>query len=294
MALDGDRIRKTARKLRKILKKAPKCASAEQVHKLRTNIRRLETAFDTLRPDPKRDERRLLRELGRVRKRAGKIRDMDVLTAAALSVRTARDGQKPDPEQDCAVQLLHYLGAQRYKQARRLHADLRKVGKGLGRRTESISERLVKKMVDRSDAGEKDQPEASAESMAKAIQVATELSQPPSLNHKNLHPYRIKVKELRDVLRLAKKPGNAEFVETLGEVKDAIGEWHDWEELVSIAGEVLEHGVRCALIAKLKEVSSEKYDRALAVTSKMRKHLVHARDREKSDPILMAKAAVSS
>jgi CHAD domain-containing protein len=276
------------------MKKAPKCASAEQVHKLRTDIRRLEAAFDTLRPDPKHDERRLLRELGKIRKRAGKIRDMDVLTAAVLSVRTARDGQKPDPEQDCTVQLLHYLGAQRYKQALRLHDDLRKDGKGLGRRTESISERLVKKIEDRSDEAAKDQPEVSAESMATAIQLATELSQPPSLNHKNLHPYRIKVKEFRDLLRLAKKPGNTEFVETLGEVKDAIGEWHDWEELVSIAGEVLEHGARCALITKLKEVSSEKYDRALAITSKMRKRFVQARGGEETNPVLMAKAAVSS
>jgi hypothetical protein len=36
-----DRIRKTARKLRKILKNAPKRPTAEQTHHLRTNIRRL-------------------------------------------------------------------------------------------------------------------------------------------------------------------------------------------------------------------------------------------------------------
>ena len=84
------------------------------------------------------------------------------------------------------------------------------------------------------------------------------------------------------------------LVETLGEVKDAIGEWHDWEELASIAGEVLEHGSRCGLIAKLKEVASQKYDQALSMTSKMRKRFVRARDGEKTDPVLMAKAAVSS
>jgi len=119
VALDANRIRKTVRKLRTFMKKAPKRATVEQVHRLRTDIRRLEAAFGTLSPNPGRSERHLLRDLGRIRKRAGKIRDMDVLTAATSSVRVVE-------EKDCAVQLLQYLVAQRYKHARRLHAAMRK------------------------------------------------------------------------------------------------------------------------------------------------------------------------
>jgi hypothetical protein len=43
-------------------------------------------------------EKRLLRDLARLRKLAGKIQDMDVFTACALTVHV-------DGEQDCAVRL---------------------------------------------------------------------------------------------------------------------------------------------------------------------------------------------
>ena len=57
MALDANRIRKTVRKLRTVMKKAPKRATVEQVHRLRTDIRRLEAAFETLSPNPRRSGR---------------------------------------------------------------------------------------------------------------------------------------------------------------------------------------------------------------------------------------------
>lgn len=49
--------------------------------------------------------------VSKLRKRAGKIRDMDVLTAHAASVELAHD------ENYCSVALLEYLGAQRLKHA---------------------------------------------------------------------------------------------------------------------------------------------------------------------------------
>ena len=60
------------------------------------------------------------------------------------------------------------------------------------------------------------------------------LKRPVRLNRNNLHPYRLKVKELRNVLQLSNRADDIEFVEKLGQVKDAIGDWHDWEELVRI------------------------------------------------------------
>jgi CHAD domain-containing protein len=51
----------------------------------------------------------------------------------------------------------------------------------------------------------------------------------------------LKIKELRYVLEMADGPRNQEFIDRLGEIKDAIGEWHDWEELIAITVEVLDH-----------------------------------------------------
>jgi hypothetical protein len=74
----------------------------------------------------KRNERRLLRHLARIRKRAGKIRDLDVLTGYACTVQV-------DQECDCLVQLLEYLGAGHYRRAEQLHALVRKYGAELRR-----------------------------------------------------------------------------------------------------------------------------------------------------------------
>lgn len=286
MALDADRIRKTARKLRKFMKKAPKRPTPEQVHDLRTNIRRFEAASEALNPEPGRKDRRVLRDLRRIRKRAGKVRDMDVLTADFASLRLPQ-------EQDCAVQLLHFLGAKRYKHAGRLRDALHEQGKNLGRSLKDYSARLARRIPDSDeDSGNLQPPAAGA--AAGAIHLAGELAKPTNLNHNNLHPYRLKVKELRDVLRLAEKPANPKFIDALGEVKDAIGDWHDWEQLASIAARVLHHGGNCKLLPKLKEVTQEKYQRAFSLAGKMRKHFLVSRDHKLPPPVLVATARIAS
>ena len=64
-------------------------------------------------------------------------------------------------------------------------------------------------------------------------------------------------------------PDHPKFVDDVGEAKDAIGEWHDWEELVAIASEVLDHG-NCKLMRKLKETADTKYAHAHRVAERLR------------------------
>jgi CHAD domain-containing protein len=78
------------------------------------------------------------------------------------------------------------------------------------------------------------------------------------------------VKELRYVLQTAEGDANKRFVEALGATKDAIGEWHDWEELIAIAEEVLDKEPGCPLLTELRRISREKYDLAVSATTKMR------------------------
>src|SRR4026207_1585175 len=112
MSLDSNRLTKSVKKLRKFLKQASNTPRPEEVHSFRTHARRLEATLEALGLDSE-DNGRRLRDLVRLRKRAGKVRDMDVLTADALTVRL-------DDEQNCSVQLLEYLGAERYRQAKKL------------------------------------------------------------------------------------------------------------------------------------------------------------------------------
>ena len=90
----------------------------EKVHDLRTSTRRFEAMFEALSLDAQGISKSTVKNLARFRKRAGKVRDMDVLTGYAATVRRQRG------EEECAVQLLEFLGARRRKFAKKLYADL--------------------------------------------------------------------------------------------------------------------------------------------------------------------------
>jgi CHAD domain-containing protein len=103
--------------------------------------------------------------------------------------------------------------------------------------------------------------------------LSNELAAPATLNRKNLHAYRLKIKELRYVLEMADDRGYRDFIDKLSSVKDAIGEWHDWEELIAITEDVLDHKANCRLLREVKAITVHKYENALSLTNKMRERL---------------------
>jgi len=290
MPVNVDRIQKSVRKIRKFVKKAPTQPTPEQVHDLRTNTRKLESALHALSLDSNRNEQRLLKSVKRIRKRAGKIRDMDVLTAHVCSVKLNGEG-------DCEVQLLEHLGARRQKYAKKLHSSVLNESAGLKK---TLQREVAELDVLRQDS----KPEqAAAQAGAHALELASHPADPPRLNRTNLHPYRLKVKELRYVLQMAENNGQAGFVKDLDKVKDSIGEWHDWEELIAIAADVLDHGSGCRLQQELKRISESKYEHALALATKLRKTYLKAEQKKSrtadagqqfSRPVLVATAALTS
>src|SRR5262249_12327525 len=114
---------------------------------------------------------------------------------------------------------------------------------------------------------------------------------------------RLRVKELRNVLQLSDQAGDQEFVEKLGEVKDVIGEWHDWKELTAIAVQLLDHGESCNLRKRLHLNSKSALGRALIITNGVRdKYLKSARPKHRprnskfaalSGPVLRATSAIA-
>jgi CHAD domain-containing protein len=296
MALDVKRIAKTVRNLRKLVRKAPKRPTPENIHDLRTYTRRFEAAAAALKLDSRRNERRLLRDLARMRRRAGKIRDMDVLTSYSANVDASQ-------HQDCLVQLLEYLGARRYRQTERLQQSMRKRRSALRRRLKRASARIEKVIAAEGDSAAA-QDGAPADATASAVKLSEELAVPVNLNKNNLHPYRLKVKELRYVLQISDSPDTRAFIDSLGEVKDAIGEWHDWEELIAIAADLDEHGPNCRLVQELRKISERKYEHALSLTNRMRKDYLRSssgtgkqgspRKLRLAPPLLHAVSAIAS
>jgi len=255
MAIDAERLHKSLRKLRKFAAKLPKEPSPREIHKIRTNARKLEAVFSALSLDSQKNERRLIKQLRRIRKRAGKVRDLDVLTADLVTVHV-------DGENDCQVRILEHLGVERRKQAGKLRdfiADMRP----------RLKTRLRKASASVDEALQTTEAHPASLLAAESLRLSSELEMPKRLNKGNLHAYRRKVKQLHYLLELA--PDRPKFVEDLGEAKDAIGDWHDWEELIAIANKVLDHGKNCKLMRTLKKTADSKFAHAVRVAENLRR-----------------------
>ena len=272
MALDRNRLLKPAKKLRKLVSNLDGEPPPETVHHLRTSTRRFEAAFEALALDEQGIRKSVLKNLRRCRKRAGKVRDMDVLTDYASTVRLAG-------EEECTVRLLEHLGAQRQKYARKLYAEVSRLRSPLRRDLKRTPPKLAKLLG--TDGAGPAETGLGPKAASAAVTLAIRLALPQRLDRGNLHPYRLHVKQLRNVLQMAGgEPPR--FVEDLGKVKDAIGEWHDWEELVSIAQKELKHGNRCRLLSELKRIAGRKYDHAFALAQALRTKYLRTSHRSKT------------
>lgn len=292
MSLDRNQLEKSVNKLRSLLSKQD-WTSPKRIHRFRTQARRFEASVEALGLRRKGNQERLLRKLARLRKLAGGIRDMDVFTACVLTVSTEND-------QDCAVQLVEHLGASRYSRARKIRQCIRRDRKALRR---GLKRSPIRVLSDPRKSSGKDKTLAPTEAMANALKLAAQLKTPARLTRRTLHAYRLKVKELRDVLQLSRSADQQKFIDQLGEVKDAIGEWHDWEELSSIATKLLNHGRTCGLQHELRAVSDARYNRALSLANEMRNTYLpwkahpgtskRKQTRRLARPVLVAASAVA-
>lgn len=228
----------------------------EDVHALRTHARRLEAAIEALVPARSKEPRRVLKLLTPVRKAAGKVRDMDVLIEDALTLKDVQSAEG-------LVRLVEHLGEMRAKNAKRLRDAVLKHRRETGARLKELS-KVLKKILE-------DEPGTLNGGAAPQILV-TELSQWPQLNRENLHMFRLRIKELRYMLELSNEP-NEKWIAWLGDVKDAIGEWHDWVELLKIAKEVLDTVADAGVLKRIEKTTDERFNAALTTANQMRKRI---------------------
>jgi CHAD domain-containing protein len=278
MALRLDSLQKPLRRLRKSLKRFPKDPLAEEVHQLRTQARRMEAMAAALLFEQGGQPRHLLKTVGALRRAAGEVRDMDVLIANA---RGLAEADLRNDDRGCLESLVGRLRAIRTQSASELHEtvterrkDARRDLKRYSRQVERIFEgrKLDSKLGASSKTAESSSPVDPATA---ALDFASELSRWPRLQADNIHPFRIKVKTLRYVVELAEEADN-EFVRALDEVKDRIGEWHDWHELRRIARKILDHPGECRVRKQIEKIEKQKLKQALAAANAMRQRYLNA------------------
>lgn len=241
MPVDQRHCREVFQKLDHELGKIMKHPSPEGVHKLRTSTRRVETVLEELVPEPDKSTRKLLKSLTRLRKKAGKVRDLDVQTALLRNLKIARGGGEKS-------HLLRTLATERSKREKKLAEELDK-----------DAVRDLRKRLTRSYK-EMEIP-ADLEPLRVAIDEFSALGRERSpITQKLLHQYRITGKRARYVIEIAQKSREAtEVIGQLEKMQDVVGDWHDWLTLTERA-ESLFGGVKdSSLVAAMRNLTRAKF-----------------------------------
>jgi CHAD domain-containing protein len=270
MPLDLEKLDRPLLKLRKLVRRMSKVPTQGEVHAIRTNTRRVEATLDALQLSQKRKGRRVLRAVTPIRKNAGDVRDMDVLTSFSATIST-------DGEDECLVKLLEHLGEERALGASKLRRTVTKRGRAVRKRLRVCSS-LIEKHFDKQSG--KMQKEWPADATAAAFRVYGDLAGWPKISAANLHPFRLKVKQMRYILQLSGEDN--ELTESLRKVKDRIGEWHDWTDLAAIAKDVLADCKNCKVISQIELIAKQKFQTAVRDTHHLRaKYFTNQAQREK-------------
>jgi CHAD domain-containing protein len=252
MSIDPKRCRAVFQKLERDLIKLASEPQAQSVHRFRTGTRRLEILLGHLSPGLDRNEKKLLRLLGRIRKRAGKVRDLDVQSAALRSLKVPREPRRK-------TQLVNQLIELRAEQEKKLRKTL-----------DRATIRDVRKRLKR--AAKRFHPEASGDPLAVArgmLQRIQRASEP--LSEAVLHQFRILSKRARYAAEFAvPSPAGDRFIAEIKGIQDASGDWHDWLTLTETANQRLGDLRESPLVAELHNVTGAKYRHAISVLSKMR------------------------
>jgi len=259
--------------LQKVSRQLAKMSSdpvPQNVHQFRTATRRLEAVLSDLIPEPARNQRKLLKQLSRLRRRAGRVRDVDVQITALRSLKMPEEpGRK--------TQILRTLADLR---ARREKKFLKALNDGTVRQ---IRRRLrrAKTTIQISKNG----PDPLT--LASRMFVRLTKQQGP-ITEEVLHQYRINGKRIRYIAELAGKTRGAQrWIEPLKRMQDALGDWHDWLTLTQTVESLVTDGVNSALLSALTNITRAKLRDAVQVVAETKAELL-------AKPAVAAKPAASS
>lgn len=259
MTLLEQQVRGLTQDLSKVISKLSDEATPKSVHKLRTTIRRIESLISYANPDLGKKLDRSLEKLESLRKRAGKVRDIDVqkkLLDRLGNGSTAKDRKT----------LTGILDKKRDRQAARLQSAIKKVAdsKFLPR-----MERVAAKVAD-GPSGQNRPLAPLEEARLQLTSMADDFSERQSMKPSRLHEARIQLKKVRYLAELAEdSPERKAFVDDLKKVQDSVGEWHDWQELTALAEKRFADRVNCALLREVRALFAARQSSAISAVNRL-------------------------
>ena len=252
MPIAAKRSHAIFQKLERDLIKLPSKPQAISVHRFRTGARRLQILLGELSPKVNRSEKKLLKLLGRIRKRAGRVRDLDVQSAALRSFKVPQEPRRK-------TQLINHLIQLRDEQENKLRKAV-----------DPETVREIQKRLKR--AAKRFNPEACGDPLTVAKAMLKPLDRAASpLTEPILHEYRILSKRARYAAEFASPSNEAQhFIVEMKRMQDALGDWRDWLILTQTAINFLGDVPESPLVAELHNVTGAKFRHAVAILSQMR------------------------
>jgi CHAD domain-containing protein len=251
MPIDAQLSRAVFQKLENDLIKLSSKPQAKSVHRFRTGTRRVQILLGELSPRLDGSDKKLLKSLNRIRKRAGKLRDLDVQLTALRSLKVQREPRRK-------TQLVNHLIELRTGQEKKLR--------------KSVDDATVREIRRRLRRAEKRfDPRAAHDPLAAARAMLERFDDAAPITEAALHQYRILSKRARYAAEFV-SPASlaAPLIAEIKRFQDALGDWHDWLTLAQTAGDQLGEMHESVLVAELRNVTGAKYRRALAAVSQMR------------------------
>jgi CHAD domain-containing protein len=216
-------------------------SKSEDVHRFRTNSRRVEALLTELAPENG-NKKKLLKLLSKLRKRAGRVRDLDVQLVFLKNLRVL-------DRQNHRAQLLELLAEEHGRRSKKLAKSF-----------DADTVRELRKRLRRTQAEMKLD---GIDPLKLALSRLPKPGQAP-MNEKMLHACRIAAKQSRYLAELATESAQAKaFVEELKRAQDEVGEWHDVLKLQQKAERLFGTVHDSALVAALQNISRARFRRAV-------------------------------
>src|SRR4029077_6653666 len=186
MLIDPEHTRATFRKLARQMSKLADKPAPENVHKFRTSSRRVEVLVADLAQERSRNDKKLLKLLGRLRKKAGRVRDLDVEIAALRSLKIPQEPMRKS-------QLMRTLAEERGKREKKLV-------KSLDKKTVSEARKRLKRTAASLEISRKINPVTVALHKVTALELDHNV-----ITEDTLHRFRIAGKRARYIAEMAGK-----------------------------------------------------------------------------------------
>ena len=279
MAVDHQRTQHLFKRLSQLLGQNAARPHPEAVHDLRTISRRLEALLDALSTEPDRPQRKLLRRLKRLRRRAGRVRDIDVQILALRTLKIGRDSGRK-------AQLARHLSDRRSRRERKLQKALdSETVRDLRRRLARVQKALLAPppasrpltaaaAAPAAPANPPQKEEVQPVSLALRM-FSTIAKQQGAFTEGTLHRFRNRCKRVRYVAEIAgDDPEAKRIVNPIKRMQDAIGDWHDWLTLTQTAQKLFAEPVDSPLLAALRNVTRAKFMEATRHASELKRNLL--------------------